>query len=154
MIKIRETTKNDVDALYNLILGIARYHNQEDAVITNKQEMLSSGFDNDENPKFRTLLAEVNGEIVGYLSYTWNYSIWNGCEFMNLDDLFVLSECRGKKVGLHLMQRAKDICMAKSISFIRWEAQRDNNEAITFYKRLGAKITEKGVFRWNLNAIG
>jgi len=86
MIKIREATKKDIDTVYDLILEIAKFHNQEEYVITNKQEMLGSGFN--ENPKFGVLIAEFNGKISGYLSYTWNYSIWNGCEYLNLDDLF------------------------------------------------------------------
>ncbi len=122
MIKIREATKNDIGTLYNLILGIAKYHNQEKSVITNSKEMLGSGFG--DNLKFGALLAEINGEIVGYLSYTWNYSIWNGCEYMNLDDLYVTSEYRGQKVGLHLMRHAQDFCINKEINPIRWEVQK------------------------------
>jgi len=148
MIKIREATKNDINTLYNLILEIAKYHNQEKSVITNKQEMLSSGFN--KNPKFGALLAEVNGKVVGYLSYTWSYSIWNGCEYMNLDDLYVISEYRGQKVGLNLMRYAQDFCKDKGIYLIRWEVQKDNTKAIKFYNGLGATMAEKGIFRWNL----
>ncbi len=151
MIKIREATKNDINTLYNLILGIAKYHNQEKSVVTNTEEMLRSGFD--KNPKFGALLAEINSEVVGYLSYTWNYSIWNGCDYMNLDDLYVTSEYRGQKVGLHLMRYAQDFCADKGINLIRWEVQKDNIKAIKFYNKLGAKMTEKGIFRWNLKEI-
>jgi len=150
MIKIKKATKNDVDTLYDLIMGIAKYHNQEQYVITGKHEILNSGFS--ENPKFGALIAEFNEQVAGYLSYTWNYSIWNGCEYMNLDDLFILSEFRGQKIGLHLMQQAKYICKEKKISLIRWEVEKNNLKAIEFYKRLGAEITEKGIFRWNLKA--
>ena len=80
-------------------------------LMTSKQEMMNSGFA--DPPKFGALIAEFNGQTAGYLSYTWNYSIWNGCDFMNLDDLFVWSEYRGKKVGLQLMQHARDICKEK-----------------------------------------
>lgn len=150
MIKIRNATKNDIDTLFDLILGIAKFHNQEKYVITNKQEMLNSGFS--DNPKFGAIIAEFNGQIAGYLSYTWNYSIWNGCEYMNLDDLFVWKEFRGQKVGLQLMERAKVVCNKKKISLIRWEVEKGNVKAIEFYNRLGAKMTEKGIFRWNLKS--
>ncbi|GGX29326.1 hypothetical protein [Aquimarina muelleri] len=98
MIKTRNTTKDDVDTLFDLIMGIARFHNQEEYVLTDKQEMLNSGFNN--NPKFGAIIAEFNGQIAGYPSYTWNYSIWNGGEYMKLDDLFVWKEYRYQKVGL------------------------------------------------------
>lgn len=152
MVKIRKASKNDIDTLYDLIMGIAKFHDQEKYVITSKQEMLNSGFG--ESPKFGALIAEYNGQIAGYLSYTWNYSIWNGSDYMNLDDLFVWSEFRRQKVGLELMKYAKDICKDKNIGLIRWEVEKNNTKAIEFYKRLGAQITEKGIFRWNLNASG
>ncbi len=152
MIKIREATENDIDTLYQLILDIAKYHDQEEHVITNKEEMIRSGFGN--SPKFGALLAERNGEIVGYLSYTWNYSIWNGVDYMNLDDLFVTSEQRGKNVGLQLMQHAQNLCKGNAVGLMRWEVQKDNVSAIKFYNRLGAKMAEKGIFRWKLPTNG
>ncbi|MBL6446386.1 GNAT family N-acetyltransferase [Fulvivirga sp. 29W222] len=147
MIKIREATKGDVDILYNMIMGIAKFHDHEEFVITDKQKMLSAGFN--ENPKFGALIAEFNDEVAGYLSYTWNYSIWNGSEYMNLDDLFVWEEYRKHKVGLNLMQRAKEICSDKAINMIRWEVETDNIKAIDFYNRLGVTMKEKGLFRWD-----
>ena len=151
MIKIREATIDDVDTLYDLILGIAEFHNQEQYVVTSTEEMLESGFG--ENPKFGALIAEFNGQVAGYLSYTWNYSIWNGCEYMNLDDLFVWNEYRGQRVGLQLMRQARDICKQKAIELIRWEVETDNTKAIEFYKNLGADMTEKGIFRWDLKTV-
>ncbi|GGX29320.1 GNAT family N-acetyltransferase [Aquimarina muelleri] len=50
------------------------------------------------------------------------------------------------------MNHAKDICKEKNISLIKWEVEKDNVRAIEFYNRLGAKITEKGIFRWNIKA--
>ena len=150
MINIREATKEDIGTLYNLILGIARFHNQEEFVITDEEEMLRSGFL--ENPKFGALLAEFDNEIAGYLSYTWNYSIWNGCDYMNLDDLFVWEKYRGHKVGLTLMETARDICIDKNVNLIRWEVETENDKAIEFYNKLGASMNEKGIFRWNFKA--
>lgn len=146
MIKIREASRDDVDSLFELIMDIARYHNQEQYVATSKAELLKSGFG--ESPKFGVLLAEYDSEIAGYLSYTWNYSIWNGGEHMNLDDLFVKGEFRGKRVGQMLMEAAKAKCLKRAITYIRWEVETDNIKAIDFYKKLGANLAEKGIFKW------
>jgi len=146
MIKIREVTSDDVDSLFELIMDIARHHDQEQYVATSKAELLKSGFG--ENPKFGALIAEYDSQLAGYLSYTWNYSIWNGCEIMNLDDLFVKGEFRGQKVGQQLMEAAKAQCLSRSVSYIRWEVETDNTKAIDFYEKLGANMTEKGIFKW------
>jgi ribosomal protein S18 acetylase RimI-like enzyme len=39
-----------------------------------------------------------------------------------------------------------------NIDKIRWEVQKNNKNnsgAIKFYKRLGAEINTKGIFKWN-----
>ncbi|MEO1216962.1 MAG: GNAT family N-acetyltransferase [Bacteroidota bacterium] len=81
---------------------------------------------------------------------TWNYSIWNAGDYMNLDDLFVKAEFRGKKLREALMKEAKNLCQSRNIYLIRWEAQKDNAEAIRFYERLGSKVKIKGIFRGEL----
>lgn len=146
MIRIKKATIDDIDILYNLIIEIAKYHNQEQYVLTNKKEMLISGFG--DKPKFEALIAEYNGKVSGFISYTWNYSIWLGGEYMNIDDVFILEEYRGKKIGEHLMKNAKQVCKTKNVSRIRWEVERDNLSAIKFYERLGAEMYTKGVFKW------
>ncbi|MBX2871584.1 MAG: GNAT family N-acetyltransferase [Saprospiraceae bacterium] len=148
MIEIRVAQKEDVGILYELIMGIAKFHNQEQFVLTNQEEMLQAGFG--ENPRFGALIAEYNGKVAGYLSYTWNYSIWNGTAYMNMDDLFVWQAFRGKKIGEQLMLHAKGLCDNSGIKLIRWEVQQDNAKAISFYNRLGADMYPKGIFRWKL----
>ena len=146
MIEIRAAKKEDIGILYELIMGIAKFHHQEQFVLTNQEKMLQAGFG--ENPKFGAFLAEYDGKIAGYLSYTWNYSIWNGKDYMNMDDLFVWAEFRGKKIGEFLMQYAKDRCKTRDVNLIRWEVEQDNAKAISFYNRLGAKMSQKGIFKW------
>ncbi|MGX1930273.1 N-acetyltransferase family protein [Flagellimonas sp. 2504JD4-2] len=150
MVKIRKATSDDIDVLFELILKIAAYHNQEQYVNTDEEKLLNDGFGT--NPRYGALIAEVNGKSVGYLSYTWNYSIWTGGEYMNMDDLFVLEDQRSQKIGLQLMEYAKNMCQEKGMELIRWEVEKDNTRAIQFYKDLGAEINVKGIFRWKLTS--
>ncbi|MEX0313170.1 MAG: N-acetyltransferase family protein [Allomuricauda sp.] len=149
-IKIRKATSNDVDVLFDLITKIAEYHGQGQYIATNKEKLQDAGFG--ASPKYQALIAEINETPIGFLSYTWNYSIWSGAEFMNLDDLFVLESFRGQKVGWHLMQYAKSICQEMGVELIRWEVEKDNARAIEFYRDLGVDINIKGIFRWKLNS--
>ena len=149
MVTIREATVADIDTLYSLITAIAEHHKQAQYVLTSKTELEQAGFS--ETPSFGALLAEVNGEIAGYCSYTWNYSIWLGATNMNIDDVFVWDKFRGQKVGEALMFKAKEVCIKNGASRIRWEVEQDNHRAIKFYQNLGAQLDIKGLFRWNLN---
>lgn len=148
MIDIKKATEEDIDVLYELIIGIAKHHDQEQYVLTNTKEMLQSGFG--ESSKFGALLAYFDDKVAGYVSYTWNYSIWSGEDYMNIDDVFVWDEFRGKKIGEALMLKAKEICKQKNINRIRWEVEKDNAGAIKFYERLGAQVDVKGIFKWSI----
>ena len=148
MVIVREATISDIDIVYDLIIAIARHHDQAQYVVTNKNELINSGFG--DCPAFGVLLAEIDGEIAGYCSYTWNYSIWLGANYMTIDDVFVWEKFRGQQVGQNLMIKSKEVCIAKDVSRIKWEVEQDNYGAIKFYERLGANIDIKGVFRWNV----
>ncbi|MEP1445226.1 MAG: GNAT family N-acetyltransferase [Paraglaciecola sp.] len=148
MLKIREVELQDIDVLLELMFAIAKYHGQEQYITTSKQELIDSGFG--ANPSYGALLAELNDQAVGYCSYTWNYSIWLGASYMNIDDLFVWEEFRGQKVGELLMLKAKEVCRVKGSSRIKWEVQQDNLGAIKFYERLGATVDIKGIARWDV----
>jgi ribosomal protein S18 acetylase RimI-like enzyme len=148
LVTVREANAKDIDTVYDLIIAIAKHHDQEQYVLTNKKKLLAAGFGN--NPLFGVLLAEVDGQVAGYCSYTWNYSIWLGSTMMNIDDVFVWEHFRGQKVGEKLMYKAKEVCQNKGGNRIRWEVEKDNFAAIKFYERLGANIDIKGLFKWDL----
>lgn len=152
MVIIREAKSSDIDKLYELIVAIARHHDQEQFVLTNKSELMRAGFG--DNPEFGVLLAEVDGDIAGYCSYTWSYSIWLGGRYMYIDDVFVWEAFRGQKVGEALMLKAREVALSQGSSRIRWEVEQENHAAIRFYRRLGANIDIKGVCRWELAREG
>jgi len=150
MVTVREATILDIETVYDLIIAIAKHHNQEQYVVTNKDELAISGFGS--SPSFGVLLAEIDGEVAGYCSYTWNYSIWLGSTYMNIDDVFIWETFRGQQLGEKLMFKAKEVCLAKGASRIKWEVEQDNHGAIKFYERLGANVDIKGLFRWDVRS--
>jgi GNAT superfamily N-acetyltransferase len=144
---VRRAAIDDVEAAHELILAIARHHDQAQHVHITPERMRADGFGAD--PRFGILLAEVDGEIAGYASYAANYSIWLGGHYMNIDDVFVWERFRGLRVGEALMHEARAVCVALGMPRLRWEVQPDNAGAIRFYERLGAVMRTKGVFGWN-----
>ncbi|MEH6631835.1 MAG: GNAT family N-acetyltransferase [Halopseudomonas aestusnigri] len=148
MVKVKEAGLEDIDIVYDLIKAIAKHHDQEQFVTSTKAELENSGFS--DVPKFGVLLAEIDSQIAGFASYTWNYSIWSGSSYMNIDDVFVWEEYRGQKVGEALMKNARTLCEKRGVKSIKWEVEEDNIKAIKFYKRLGAEVDIKGICRWSL----
>lgn len=148
MVTVREATLSDIDIVHDLMTAIAKHHNQEQYLVTTKDELINAGFR--DAPSFGVLLAEIDGEVTGYCSYTLSYSIWLGSTYMNIDDVFVWEKFRGKQVGELLMLKAKEVCLEKGANRIKWEVEQDNHGAIKFYKRLGANLDIKGLFRWDV----
>lgn len=147
MIKVRHATPSDVKQIFGLISAIAEYHDQSHYVLTGPDELLAAGFGDD--PRFGAIVAEYDGNTVGFVSYTINYSIWLGRNYMHIDDVFVDADYRGKNIGETLMLEARNFCESLGISRIKWEVQKENHGARRFYERLGAEYYEKGVFAWD-----
>lgn len=152
MIDIRQADKNDAQILFDLIMAIAEHHDQVRYVLTSPAELLAAGFGDDR--KFAALIAEYEGATAGFLSFTINYSIWLGGDFMRIDDVFVDARYRGKSIGEALMLAARAHCEKLGIAHAKWEMQRNNDGARRFYERLGATHQDKEVFTWDWSNRG
>lgn len=148
--EIRPVQKSDVGLLYHLILDLAKNQQLETYVETSPEQLLRSL--SKEPPDFGALLAMEKGRAVGYLTYTISYSIWAGRPFLHMDDLFVTAKERGKGIGRQLMLHLREMAMARNISGIKWEVDRHNQAAISFYQALGAQVNIKGIGRWEFSS--
>ena len=147
MLNIRQATGEDSARLHRLIVAIAEYHDQAQSVVTDPEELRRAADDK----RYGALLAELDGRLVGYASYTFDYSIWLGHDYMRIDDVYVDADDRGNGVGEALMAKCREICLRSDIPRIKWEVQTDNTAARRFYERLGARYYEKGVFAWDFS---
>ena len=102
------------------------------------------------SPRVGAIVAEAGGELVGFVSYTWNYSVWLASDYMNIDDVFMAEPYRVKGVGGALMLKARQVCVSRGRHRIRWEVEPGNAAAIRFYERLGARLRTKGMFGWDV----
>jgi len=152
MIAIRIAEESDVAVFHELLLQEAKHHNSLQHVCTDVAELRRAGFGKDK--KFGVLLAEYHGEPAGYVSYTTNYSIWLGADFVMVDDVFVTEKYRGKRIGEALMLRMRDMARAEGHTRIRWGVESDNDGAIRFYERLGATLHTKGICTWDVTPSG
>ena len=148
MASIRHASADDVALVLELITALARHHGQLEYVRTDQSALLTDGFGDD--PKFGVLLAETDGDVAGFLSYTICYSIWLGESFMQIDDVFVRDDFRGNGIGKSLMTKSYQTCKELGLSRIKWEVQPDNVAAIRFYEKLGAKSYDKRIFSWSI----
>lgn len=104
----------------------------------------------EQNPKLHCLVVAANETIVGYVSYTFDYSTWDAATFMYMDCLFLEEEARSFGIGEVLIEKLKQIGIKKNCINIQWQTPQFNERAIKFYHRIGAKGKEKVRFTLEL----
>jgi GNAT superfamily N-acetyltransferase len=108
-----------------------------------------------------TLVAEFQGELVGYAIFFQTYSTFVGRRGLYIEDLYVKPEFRGKGFGKALFEAVKEMAKERNCGRLEWACLDWNKPSIEFYKKTGAtamdqwttyRLTDKelGVKRVNL----
>jgi len=140
MLNIRPATANDVALLKTLITELAEFEHLSHEVIITEEDLRRDGFG--PQPKFRALIAEWTGEPAGYAFIYTTYSTFNGSTGIFLEDLFVLTQFRGKGIGKALLSQVARIAREEKCYGVRWEVLDWNQSAIDFYQSLGAQFRD------------
>lgn len=149
---IREAKISDVPAIYQLIIDLAVYEKEPDAVIASPDQIEENLFG--ANPVAFCHVAEVEGKVVGIAIWFLNYSTWLGKAGLYLEDLFVNPEYRGKGLGLELMKTLAKLCVERGYERFQWWVLDWNEPSINFYKAIGAEaMDEWTVYRLSGNAL-
>jgi GNAT superfamily N-acetyltransferase len=134
---IRAADRTDVAAIAELIRGLARYERLEGEVSMNEARLEATLFG--PRPYAEALIAESDGEAVGFALFFHNYSTFLAKPGIYLEDLFVLESHRGEGIGKKLLARLAEIAIERDCGRLEWAVLDWNKDAIGFYARLGAK---------------
>lgn len=135
--RIRSATPADADTVFRFIEELARYEQEPEAVVCTADELRAQLAS--EAPPFSCLLAEIDGEAVGFALYFFNYSTWRGRPGLYLEDLFVLPEARGRGAGKRLLRELARVAVERGCARMEWAVLDWNATAIGFYESLGAR---------------
>jgi GNAT superfamily N-acetyltransferase len=133
MLSIRSGTVNDVPLLKTLIEEFAAYEGL--SVVITEEQLRQDGFGT--RPKFRILIAEIDGQPAGYALFFDCYSSYQGHGIF-LEDLFVRPQFRGKSVGRVLLAHVARITEDANAFGIMFNVLDWNVGAIEFYRRIGS----------------
>ena len=101
VVSIRSMKENDIGVMTTLFnKNISVYQNY---------------FNDQESGKRDVILAELNGEIIGYLTIMWesNYDYFREGDIPEISDFNVLDKAKRKGVGSRLMDTAEERMFAK-----------------------------------------
>lgn len=135
-VAIRPATDADVDILteFNCRLAIETEDKRLD------EPTVRSGVSHGLNlpDEVLYLVAETNGQVVGQLMLTREWSDWRDGWMAWLQSVYVAAECRGQGVFRQLLDHAKDTLRQQAdVVCLRLYVERDNHSAIETYHRLG-----------------
>ena len=89
------------------------------------------------------MVVEVDSIVVGYTSYTIDFSTWDAKQFLYMDCLYLEPDVRGYEIGEKLIDELKIIAQRENCVNMQWQTPVFNERAVKFYERIGAAGKEK-----------
>ena len=137
---IRLARPQDAQVIHDFICELARYEREPDAVKYEPERLHAQM--SQPSPPFKCLLAEMDGEPVGFALYFFTYSTWEGAQSLYLEDFFVTGDCRRGGVGTALFKALAREARTRGCQRLDWAVLRWNQLAIAFYEKLGAEVQD------------
>jgi GNAT superfamily N-acetyltransferase len=145
-ITIRSAVESDVPTLFRMIRGLAEYERVSDRVTATTAAIRDAFFG--ERPAAEAILAESDGECIGFAVFYPTFSTFLAAPGLYLEDIFVEPAWRRHGVGLALFTRLAEIARARGCYALSWSVLDWNEPAIRFYERLGAeRVGDWSVYR-------
>lgn len=134
---IRSATLADVDQMLRFIRELAIYEKAEHEVVASAEDIRQRLFGDD--VRVHGLMAEVDGQPVGFAVYFLSFSTWLGKLGLFLEDLYVSPGARGQGVGKQLLQHLAAMAVERGYGRFEWNVLDWNQPAIDFYESVGAR---------------
>jgi GNAT superfamily N-acetyltransferase len=152
---IRPAVLDDVQEIHDLIVELAVYEKEPDAVKNTPERLRELLFG--EHPAIFAFVAESRDpgrRIDGFALWFLNYSTWEGTHGIYLEDLYVRPERRGSGLGKALLARLAQTAVERGYARVEWVVLKWNEPSISFYRGLGAyPLEEWDTFRLTGDAL-
>lgn len=139
-VTVRPAVEADCPAILRFVRELAEFEHEAHSVKASEEDFRRDGWG--ANPVFEALIAELDGEPVGFALTFRNYSTWEGRSGLFVEDLYVTPEARKHGVGRALLsavaRRAVERgCRRVDLNVLNW------NPARAFYDRIGFRQMEE-----------
>lgn len=104
-----------------------------------------------EHPKAIVLLAEMNRIRCGMIIAFENFSTFSVRPMINIHDVIVLNEYRGRGIGRMMMEALEKIAKERKCSRLTLEVRKDNIVAQSLYRSSGFGDAESPMYYWRKN---
>ncbi|MEA5572875.1 GNAT family N-acetyltransferase [Calothrix sp. UHCC 0171] len=142
---VRSAQPEDCGAIFNLIQALAEYEKLEDAVTGDASTLKEHLFGSQINSQryAEAIIAESEGQAVGFALFFHNYSTFLTKPGIYLEDIFVLPQYRRQGIGKQLLIQVAQIALERNCGRLEWSVLDWNEPAQAFYRRMGADILDE-----------
>jgi ribosomal protein S18 acetylase RimI-like enzyme len=137
---VRLANAADVAAIHTLLTQLADGTGQRHKLRSKAADLFKHGFS--EHPAFYVLLAERAGAVLGLSLFLYLFSSWRGELGVYVQDLVVDRSARAGGVGRVLIRETVRHAKQRGATHLRLSVERDNAEAIRFYRRIGLRASD------------
>lgn len=133
---IRAATPGDVPTIMRFVRDLAAFERAPDAVVATEAMLHEALFG--ALPAAETVIADQDGEPVGFALFFHSFSTWTGRRGIYLVDLYVAPAARGRGVGAALLRHLAGVALDRGCARFEWAVLDWNVDAIAFYRAMGA----------------
>ena len=146
-LEIIKAEKKDIDDLFELINGLAKYERRPQDMTGTKEELVYWLFDRQIATSF---IAKLGDKNVGYAIYYPIFGSFSARGKVHLEDIFIYDEYRGKGYGKYFLAKVIEDVLANGYTGMEWSCLDWNAPSIAFYNKLGAtNETGREYFEFN-----
>ena len=139
-LSLRDATRADLPLVLRFIRALAEYERLLDHVRADEPTLERFLFG--ATRRAEALVAEWDGEPVGFAVWYYSFSTFLGRPSLYVEDVFVDPAMRGKGVGKAIFTHLAARAVAEGCGRMEWSVLDWNAPSIAFYRGLGAKPRE------------
>ena len=135
---LRPASPDDLPAVVGLIRELAEFEHLAHLVVVTPESLQPHLFG--PRPAAEAVVAEVQGQVVGFALFFTNFSTFLGRPGLYLEDLYVQPAHRGRGLGKALLQHLGALAVERGCGRFEWSVLDWNENAIAFYEKMGATV--------------
>jgi GNAT superfamily N-acetyltransferase len=137
-IQIRKAKSSDVPHIFSMLKELAKFEKLSKLLKVTEEVLLRDLFGS--KKIIFANVAQVEDQVIGYAIYFYNYSTFLGKKGIYLEDLYVKPKFRKLGAGKKLLSALIEDAKKNSLGRVEWSVLDWNQNAIDFYKSMGAEI--------------
>ena len=138
---IRDYGEADYGILKTMMLGLVQDDNDDHGYEMSESQILQTVQRSVSHPEqLQIKIFAIENAVAGYALLTFYWSNEHGGIVVLLDELYILPNFRGRRIGTQFIEQLAE---NKAYAAIRLEVFKKNDKALQLYKRLGFEIVER-----------